>query len=99
MDIKITLKNISQNIGIPQKVVSLDNESCEIDFRYVPVAPNEEFSELVTISSVEPYGVNAKIALFYMDIYNNTYKMKVEFLLHSKEALSNTCVIYDDIEK
>lgn len=99
MNIIIVLKNISQNIGIPQKFVSLDDENCEINFKYAPIPPTEEYCESVIISSVEPYGTTAKIAIYYADVYNNTYKMQVEFLLYNNETLPDIRIISDDIEK
>lgn len=99
LNVIIVLKNISQNIGIPQKVVSLDDDSCEINFKYKAIPPNEEHRETVAISSIEPYATIARIAIYYADVYNNTYKMQIEFLLHNNEALSDTRIISDDIVK
>ena len=99
MNIIIVLKNISQNIGIPQKVVSLDDENCEINFKYAPIPPTEEYCESVIVSSIESYGTTARIAIYYADVYNNTYKMQVEFLLHKNEALSEARIISDDVVK
>lgn len=99
LNIIIVLKNISQNIGVPQKVISLDDDSCEINFKYKAIPPNEEHRESVVISSIEPYGTIARVVIYYADVYNNTYKMQIEFLLHNNEALSDTRIISDDIVK
>lgn len=99
MKILIQLENISKNIGIPLKVVSLDDEDCETSFKYVALAYNNKFSEVVTISSKEPYRSKARIAIYYNDVYNNQYRMEVEFILHNDAALSQTCIISDEVVK
>lgn len=99
MNIIIVLKNISQNIGIPQKIVSLDDENCKINLKYAPLPPNDERCESGFISSVDPYGTTARIAIYYEDIYKNRYTMQVQFLLHNNEALSDTQIISDNLVK
>ena len=97
--VNIRIKNISQNIGIPLKVVSLDDDGCETDFKYFPLAPNEEYDNNFVISSIEPYKAKARIAIFYKDVYNTIYKMHIEFLLHENSDLSDTCIICDEAEE
>jgi len=97
--VNIRMKNISQNIGIPLKVVSLDDDGCETDFKYLPIAPNEECDNNFVISSIEPYKAKARIAIFYKDVYNTIYKMHIEFLLHENSDLSDTCIICDEAEE
>lgn len=97
--VNIRMKNISQNIGIPLKVLSLDDNGCETDFKYLPIAPNEECDNNFVISSIEPYKAKARIAIFYKDVYNTIYKMHIEFLLHENSDLSDTCIICDEAKE
>lgn len=99
VNIMIQMKNISQNIGIPKKVTSLDDESCETIFRYTPLAPSDEFCESVIVSSKKPYQTKATIAIYYSDVYKNIYKMEVEFILHDNTTLSETRIISDELIK
>lgn len=97
--IMVNMKNISKNIGIPRKIVFLDEENSESNFKYLPIAPTEEFCEQLVISSIDPHKVNTKLEIYYADVYNNTYKMQIEFLLQSDESLSDIHIVSDDVVK
>lgn len=95
MRIKVNIKNISQSIGIPLKVVSYDSENCIIELPYTPLANNDILEKEVEVKSEKPYGASVHVALIYRDIYNNIYEMKIKFLQHEKFVLTDTQVLSD----
>ena len=95
--IKVKLTNISQNIGIPVKILSCDSGNCEIELPYTPMVNEDVLETEVEVKSDKLYGDKICIALIYKDIYENMYESKIEFLQYKKCELSNTHVLYDNL--
>lgn len=96
MRIKIQLTNISQNIGIPLKVLLGDSNNYEVEFSYNPLAHNDTFEKIVDIKSVESFGSAINIMFIYKDVYENLYESKILFVPNEKNDLSKTEVISDE---
>lgn len=95
--VRIIIKNISNNIGIPYRIRSLADEKCIISLPYNPLANNSEYNNVIELTSVENYGPNTSIAIDYKDVYGNNYTATVSFILHKTFKLSNTTVISDEL--
>lgn len=95
--IKIKITNISQNIGIPVKVLSRDSDNCEVILPYTPLASKGVLEKEVLVRSNEPYGDKIHIAVVYKDTFENMYELSIEFIQHEKYELSNTQVLSDKL--
>ena len=94
--IGLHIHNISENIGIPVAVQSLDADNCNVTLDYHPLPHDGELKECIKIHSDTPYRSAARIALCYKDAYDNNYKMHIEFDLHKDPNLANTRVLCDE---
>lgn len=94
-EIKIT--NISQNIGIPIKVISRDSDNCEVVLPYTPLASKDVLEKEILVRSDELYGDNVHIAVVYKDTFENMYELIIEFIQSEKYELSNTQVLSDKL--
>ena len=95
--IKVKIKNISNNIGIPLKVVSRDSSNCVANLQYTPLENTAVLEEEVIVTSEQPYGPEVHIAIIYKDVYENFYQMEIEFLQYEKYHMSKTRVISDTL--
>lgn len=95
--IKIKITNISQNIGIPIKVISRDSDNCEVVLPYTPLASKDVLEKEILVRSDELYGDNVHIAVVYKDTFENMYELTIEFIQSEKYELSNTQVLSDKL--
>lgn len=97
MRIKVKMTSISQNIGIPVKIISCDSDDCETLLPYMPLANEGVLETEVEVKSDIPYGDKINIALISKDAYENMYESKIEFIQYEKYELSNTQLLYDNL--
>ena len=94
--IKVCITNISENIGIPLKLISPDSSNNESVIAYHPLAKGDSFESEHIVRSDQPYGAMVKVAVIYKDVYGNTYKTSVCFLQHCRYELAETSLLGDE---
>ena len=95
VQIGLHIRNISNHIGIPCSVKSLDANNCIVELDYAPLQHEGEQKVCIEICSDEPYRGPAHIELTYKDAFENKYKMQITFDLHKNPELANARILYD----
>ncbi len=96
-EIHISMKNISSNIGIPLKVSFWDDDESMTEFRYDPIAAGNSLEKTIKLTTKKLLDANMSLAIYYKDIYENTYKMKVSFQMQKYEDISESKLESDDL--